>query len=204
MDNVSAIEPNNIGSQPVMGLVIDNNDPTQQQRIRVRIPSVLEGPTASMPWIGPNAASPFGINGPFGTVRVPAVGSLVTVWFQNGDLNFGLYLGSPVPKSFADGMPGEFKNNYPFRYGGVDPKGTLYYTDYSTGEIFLRHWKGTTVKIDPEGSVEVEIVKNLKITVLGDTMITTRGTSSMITMGHATVVGAGGLVLRGASKTLVL
>lgn len=73
--------------------VVENVDPTNIGRVKVRIPAVA--PTDVIIWARP--MSLFGFKDKtFGTHCVPPVGSYVYVFFENGDPSFPVYFGGVV------------------------------------------------------------------------------------------------------------
>jgi uncharacterized protein involved in type VI secretion and phage assembly len=73
------------------GLVIDNADPERLGRLRARVPSVL-GNDVITGWAMPCA--PSGGEAGHGTLFVPAVGAGVWIEFEEGDLEFPIWVGT--------------------------------------------------------------------------------------------------------------
>jgi uncharacterized protein involved in type VI secretion and phage assembly len=73
------------------GLVVDNADPERLARLRVRVPSVL-GDKVVTGWALPCA--PYGGMGNQGLLAVPDVGAGVWVEFEEGDLEFPVWVGT--------------------------------------------------------------------------------------------------------------
>ena len=88
---------------------------------------------------------------------MPALGSLVGVEFQNGDIHYPLYTG--LPKTLKTSIEEELAN-YPNRYGFRDEVGNVAYIDKTSGSttMFLKHFTGTTVQISNDGSVQITAV----------------------------------------------
>jgi uncharacterized protein involved in type VI secretion and phage assembly len=95
------------------GLVVDNADPAHLGRLRVRIPSLL-GPDVVTGWATP--CVPFGGSAAQGLLFIPDAGAGVWVEFEEGDLEFPVWVGTywskpsssselPVPVE-ADGSTG--------------------------------------------------------------------------------------------------
>ena len=85
------------------GIVTDNTDPLMQGRIRAQIPSVLGDEQTG--WALP--CSPYGGDG-VGFFFIPPVGANVWIEFENGDLDFPIWVGcfwntGKVPSS--SGLP---------------------------------------------------------------------------------------------------
>ena len=74
---------------PYRGQVVDNQDPTGNMRIRVRVPGMFgENPS---PWAAPCVPPGFRV--------IPKVGALVWIQFEQGELDRPIWIGT-------DGDPG--------------------------------------------------------------------------------------------------
>lgn len=184
-----------------IGKVVINDDPEMMQRIKVTVPGYLDNEnTDTLPWIGPVHTSEFGMNESYGVVRVPCVGSLVVVKFQNGDVQHGMYVGYVPTRSFARNMPAQLKTNYPNRVGYIDPMGTVVFTDVATGEMTINHFTGSVFRIEASGPMltiisDIDITGNIhlkgNITMEGDTTQTGNVTltGNQAITGNQTVTG---------------
>ena len=163
-NNQAEDEDTSLKGRRFQGVVIDNKDPTFKQRVRVSIPNLLEGKSSDLPWIGPSVQSSFGVTDTAVTVGVPAIGSIVTVTFQDGDLNFGMYDSSLHTARMP--TPSEFVTNYPDRRGWLDPAGNLCYIDVTDGQVvfYLKHKSGTTFTVSDGGAVTVTAVQDIRAT----------------------------------------
>lgn len=143
--------------------VVFNDDPSRKQRVKVRIPGLLEGPEETLPWVGPLVASDFGITTTAYSINVPAIGSTLAVKFQEGDLNHGVYRSSLHTARTELGS--EHTTNYPFRRGWKDPAGNVLFIDStpSATDVEFRHNSGTFFHVNDDGSVNVEAVKDIHI-----------------------------------------
>ncbi|HEX2187455.1 MAG TPA: phage baseplate assembly protein V, partial [Longimicrobiaceae bacterium] len=72
------------------GFVVDNDDPEQLGRLRLVVPSVL-GPEVVTGWAA--ACVPYGGAAGMGTLFVPEVDAGVWVEFEEGDLEFPVWVG---------------------------------------------------------------------------------------------------------------
>lgn len=204
-----------------IGIVVFNSDPAKQQRVKVVVPGFLEDDnTDNLPWVGPVRGSEFGLGTnpssglTFGDVKVPKLGSVLAVKFQDGDPKHGLYVGSASTVAVANGMPAQLSTNYPNRTGSWDTLGTVMYRDLDTGLIGLRHKSGTVLEIQPNGDIGVacvgvvtgsatqwNVTGNMNITgnvaITGDVTLTGNQSTSGTILGSSTITAVG--ALRGAS-----
>lgn len=87
------------------GTVVDNVDPAQLGRLRVRVPDVTGAEES--PWALPCA--PMAGNNA-GILAIPAIGAQVWVEFERGDASFPIWVGgfwsnvAPMPDVAADGI----------------------------------------------------------------------------------------------------
>ena len=104
------------------GFVINNDDPKQLGRLRLQVPSVL-GPNVVTGWALP--CVPYGGDGNQGFLCIPEPGAGVWVEFEEGDLEFPIWVGtfwsepggnSELPKpNNADGSEQESVQSSPTR-----------------------------------------------------------------------------------------
>ena len=163
------------GLQLFMARVVDNMDPDKKQRIRVAIPHVLEGAKEELPWLLPLQSTPFGgVTNNTGVMRVPHVGSDVVVFFQEGNLMYGMLMGTTTAQSQDLGV---LLENYPKRYGFLDPAGNHFYIDTTEGAVTteFRHKSGTIVTVDNDGNLSIEVVKDVTMAVTGNVSQSIKG-----------------------------
>jgi hypothetical protein len=197
-------------TKPFLAQVVANNDPDKRQRIKVRIPGLLDGTVEFLPWVLPKHDTRFGTgtgpNGPYGHQYIPPVGALVVVRFQEGDLTYGLTDGV-IPSVGIDVL----QTNYPNRYGLRDPGGNYLYVDTQSGDIEFKHKSGTTIHVRPDGTIDVigqanvnanihgtvhAIVQgNLSATVDGNTSVHTSGDTDLQTAGSMNLQSGGAMNL---------
>ena len=166
--------------------VIENKDPDQNQRIKVIIPGLLEGAVEDMPWLLPRQHTPFGgVSPTSGVMAVPHIDSDVVVFFQNGDLMYGMTSGTTTTKAQNLGV---LLENYPARYGYVDPAGNHFYTDTTEGKVVveLRHKSGTVININDTGTVTITVVENVDMTVKGNVKLQVDGNVDESVKGNVT------------------
>lgn len=174
-----------------IGTVVDNEDPDKRQRIKVTIPGLLEGDADMLPWISPTLQSDFGMTDDAGVMQVPAKDSLIKVFFQNGDVHYGLssgylHTGKHTPDP-------DLLKNYPFRRGWKDPAGHKMWIDRKEGEeeFHYEHPTGTMITINKDGRITIEGVENLEINIKGDTKIATKGDTTISTDGDTKITTKG-------------
>jgi phage baseplate assembly protein gpV len=147
-----------------LATVVDNNDKKKQQRVRIRIPNVIDAEKAEdLPWILPRVASSFGVTDSAVTVSVPAIGSKLLVSFQGGDVHFPVFEGYVHLETTA--VPEPLATNYPDRRGFVDPSGNIFYVDNKEGSetVYFKHKSGTELTILADGTVQVKAVKDINM-----------------------------------------
>ena len=72
------------------GIVVDNQDPEQRARLKVRVPSVLGEQDSD--WALP--CTPYGGSKTLGFFMVPDVDAQVWVEFEEGDINRPIWVGT--------------------------------------------------------------------------------------------------------------
>ena len=182
---------NSLDSSPYDGLflaeVIDNNDPLQKQRIKVRIANLFDGEVDSLPWVAPLQDSKLGTGTTFGSVSVPRLGSIVVVSFQNSDPHYGMYVGTVHHSTFTPRS--ELLQNYPDRYGFSDMAGNFFYVDMTQGQVNVefKHVSGTRILVDNSGSVTIDVVQNSTTNISQNSSVTIGGNSTLSVQGNASL-----------------
>lgn len=164
-----------------MATVVDNVDPMKLHRFKVTIPGLLESDDPSaLPWVLPKVKTAFGNDNVSNTsskqsygISIPAIGSRVYVYFQNGDPHFPVYEGlAVVDASLTDNSSyasDELLTNYPKRYGWRDQAKNLFYSDATVGaqDVEYVHKSTSRVKISDDGTVLISGVNGLgTVTIL--------------------------------------
>lgn len=183
-----------------VGTVKFNNDPLQRQRIKVEIPRLLEGAVENLPWVSPIIHSPFGITSGAGVVAVPALGALVLVEFQRGDIYYGLSNGSIHTEGYTPDAA--LLLNYPKRRGWSDPLGNLFWIDNTTGsvEVHFKHSSGMYLHINNAG--EVTLNNTTKVTVNTAVAEVNATASATVTTPVATVAASASVGITSPQTTI--
>lgn len=173
--------------------VMDNDDPQNRGRIRVMVPFISQ--EALDEWAIP--VTPYGGN-KYGTFFPPEKGDYVWVMFENGDMNYPIYVGG----WWAEG---ETPDGFSITRRGIRTKNCELYFDDKNNVI-----KATTpnaeIKVDDTAkeiniktqATEISLDEGAKkITIKADTNVTVEATSVQV---NADSIKCGS----GASKTVLL
>lgn len=172
--------------------VVDNNDPLQMQRVRVTIPSLLEGEIENLPWVLPIATVLSGFTKTSVATNVPPIGAHVVVTFQNDDVNYGLLLGTVPTQGMTLGVLGI---NYPNRRGWIDTAGNHFFVDTTEGatQLEIRHNSGTSITVSNDGKLVVVVSGDVQINVSGSTNLTTAGNMVLHSEGTMDISSGGNM-----------
>ena len=144
------------------GRVVDNEDPSGLGRLRVTVPSVL-GPDVVTGWA--TACSPYGGAADQGLFLIPERDSGVWVEFEEGDLEFPIWVGTfwsrpddgseiPLPNAAEDGTVADEPQKVPTRKTFKTLKGhTLQFEDADDAEgiLLFEAVNGHLVSFDKNG-----------------------------------------------------
>jgi uncharacterized protein involved in type VI secretion and phage assembly len=176
------------------GLVVDNRDPEDLGRLRVQVPSVL-GDEVVTGWATP--CVPYGGNAGTGWFVLPDIGAAVWVEFEEGDLEFpvwvGTYWSKPGGKSEVPGP------NQPD--GSAAPSGGPAPT-----RRILKTAGGHTIQIEDEAGQEMILIHqaadDLTIVLDGKGITIAHGAGSFVelTGDGVTVHAKGNLTLEAPGK----
>jgi hypothetical protein len=150
------------------GLVIANDDPLKQKRVRVRVPGVHDAsiPDAELPWALALCSSTFGYDGTNAPIGVPTVGTSVLVVFPNGDMANPIYLGA---LSHSKALTADEQGNYPNRVGFV--LGDTKFLLDRGGPLRVEHG-GSVLTLLPSGEVTLDAGGNVTLTSPGTVTVT--------------------------------
>lgn len=176
--------PNNMKYTGIYrGKVLDNSDSEKLGRIKVEVVGIFSGITSAyLPWAVPGLPLFCGAGSGFGWFGVPAVGSWVWCFFEEGDYQQPVYF-SEAPDGIH-GFPTD--DGYPDSRGFVTPGGHSFVLD-DNGDITIVHSGGAKATLSPtsaklsmgDSSVEVEAAD----------VVVTGGTGKMIVTPAVTGVG---------------
>ncbi|MFI6324348.1 phage baseplate assembly protein V [Nonomuraea sp. NPDC050556] len=164
------------------GLVVDNADPERLGRLRLRVPSVT-GPEAVTGWATP--CVPYGGMADQGMLFVPATGAGVWVEYEEGDLEFPIWVGTFWSK--PDGA-----TELPKTGGSAQ--------DPPTRKI-IRTAKGHTIEFEDKDSEELVTITEA---AHGNVIMMDQDGITIKTSGTQVKVGTGGVLIGGSGATEAL
>lgn len=180
------------------GLVVDNADPQQLGRLKVRVPSLL-GEQVVTGWATPCA--PYGGAADQGMLLVPDVGAGVWVEFEEGDLEFPIWVGTYWSKpSGTTELP---------RPNGGDGSEAGDVKDPPTRKI-LKTSKGHTIQLeDKDGEEAIVIVEGkhkhfVRFDKDGIAIQDAAGNSLVMTSSAVTLTAKADLTIDASGQALVL
>ena len=127
------------------GKVLDNTDPDKLGKLKVEVLGVFTGIAKEyLPWAVPGLPVFCGAGSGYGWFGVPAVGSWVWCFFEDGDHQQPVYF-AEAPDG-VHGFPTEGESGYPDSRGWVTPAGHSFVFD-DNGAITLTHKDGSIIDI---------------------------------------------------------
>lgn len=141
-----------------IGIVVNNNDPKKLGAVQIRIPGLIDGPNAQLPWATP--IMPVGLGGSSNAqqMSVPNVGARLTVKVID-----------PYTLQYSGWMPSSATTNanmnqdYPNTYGAVDEQGTGWRINKAQQFIEITHSSGTKVVLNKEGDVVMTAARDITL-----------------------------------------
>lgn len=162
------------------GFVVDNSDPEQLGRVKLRVPSLL-GDTETG-WALP--CLPFGGLADQGLFTIPEVDAQVWVEFEEGELSHPIWVGTFWQQS--GDVPSEGAKSPPTTRVLKTPSGhVLQFDDESGAEQYrLHHPAGSEMTIDPQGTLLLTDANGAKLTldVAGNKIEVQDATGNKLTM----------------------
>lgn len=165
-----------------LGEVVDVDDPEQMGRARVRVYGKFdELPTEDIPWASQASSFTAGSASGGGFLSVPKLGSVVAVWFPNGDLYHPEYrFSQAVSREAREAIGDSYRNAHVLLFDTVTEGGLkVYFTEadglqlnYRDSVVRIRpnqdieatNPDGDTVRVTGDGNVQVEARKKVEIT----------------------------------------
>lgn len=136
------------------GIVIDNNDPSQYGRIRVKVLPMFDGVTATdLPWAVPAYPIKEGAGTAIGNFAVPDNNTHVFVFFEAGDIYQPVYMFEAPTATL--GLPSERTTNYPNRKVLKTRSGFLEYFDETAKKWVLQHPKLSRIELNDNDDVDI-------------------------------------------------
>ena len=147
------LEPFGIYYSFYTGIVLDNNDPDNLNRIKVAVPGVY-GETAFPEWVQPRSVFA-GVN--FGMQILPQKGDLVQITFSQGNPRYprwehGFFGKQADGKSEITDTELQKKNNYWFK----TPGGLLVSLDDDKKTVNITHQSGISFRVG-ENSIDLKV-----------------------------------------------
>lgn len=173
------LNPRRHFTKPLRGVVVDNNDPLQQRRVKCTISPYIVGDVADLPWCTCHQAQSSGGSSTIGFTHIPEIGTEVTVEFPYG-YYFPVYTGywqtgSTVQSDFAE--------DYPNSWGWTDGTGNRFKVNKAQEYLELVHSSGTYLRITKEGNLEEYVAKDRIRKVAGNVTEIIEGSSNRMVKG---------------------
>ena len=175
---------------PQYAKVVDNNDPEHLQRIKCVIPGIIEGETKDLPWIFPQTQAYLGGRIDSSIFIIPEIGSEVVVtWANPQDIYHCYYIGRHPSKATSPQNP--FLEDYPETYGFIDKVVEWLRVNKKSPFVEFFRKDQSWIKLEKDGSLHINLPKDLIITLGGQLQIDAKGQTTLTTPGYkATVSGA--------------
>lgn len=134
-----------------VGMVIDNNDPNQWGRCKIRVHGLNDDMQAEdLPWASPEFSTPIS---PKGSFIVPEIGTIVYVKYDDGDFYEPLYGTSVLDLENMD-FEADIKEDYPDSVVIYETtKGDYFKVNRAKGEMTLKSGSGVLYKFNQNGDI---------------------------------------------------
>ena len=168
-----------------IGEVVDNKDPKKIGRIKVNIPELFDGiPKEDLYWIHQIMPISTGENKKsVGTFIVPGIGTKVMVIFPFNNPYVGFYFGQLL---YEDYQFDDIKSDYPETYGFQNKIGDKWYINMKQETVDFYHHSGTKLHIEKNGTVDIDVVKDVNINIKGNANINVNGNADIKVDGNTT------------------
>jgi len=170
--------------------VVDNNDPENAYRVKVRIDVLHENlPDDQLPWAARVGPTFMGFGNADIDHAVPEVGTKVLTIFVADDPNSILYLGSLYKKNAVTPSGGQYLGSY-----GIYTK---------NGDFIGIDKLSTTFKMIYEGKLDISKITDAKITVNGPLTIKTSGNTKIESSGNVNIEASSTVEIKSGPMTKI-
>jgi Type VI secretion system/phage-baseplate injector OB domain len=160
-DPQSMFEKGSLAGKITPAVVVNNNDPTKNQRVMYRIATMHTGrKDDELVWAIPLGWSTQGNGGGVGDVSVPLIGQKILIFFPENDEHDTYYFADYHDKS---SQIIELLEDYPHCYGRVDASGNLFLVNTLHDTVKFIHLSGSYIKFNQDGSGEVGFAKGFNV-----------------------------------------
>jgi len=168
-------------SIPQYATVRDNNDPEHLQRIRCVIPGIIEGDNVEdLPWIFPQTFSGLGGRKDSSLFIIPEVGSEVVVYWPNHNDIYHCYYYARHPSKVTSPQ-NPFLEDYPETYGWIDKVVEWLRVNKKSPFVEFFRKDQSWIKLENDGSLHINLPKDLIITIGGMLQADVKGQTSLNT-----------------------
>jgi hypothetical protein len=172
-----------------VGEVVDNQDPNKEGRCRIRVYNVFDEINSNkLPWAIPDFTF---IGSEVGSFIVPPNGTIVSVYFENGDIYMPRYTTKVLQKNK---LPSNKDLDYPNNmiFFETDNKDS-FELNRNSGETKFIHRSGAEIKIDSLGNVSINVAigRSISINDQGTSVVTPDPTNKgpFVTLPNDTLTG---------------
>jgi hypothetical protein len=180
------------------GIIVDNNDPEQEGKCRIRVYGVYgeEIPNEDLPWAVPDFSF---IGSTKGSFIVPPNESIVKVYFDNEDFYSPRYTTKVFNRNALNSFTAGYNEDYPntMIFFETD-QGDYFKVNRATNETIYRHASGFIVKIDSEGNL---LIDDEGVNT-GNVDINTKGNLNISVGGNCNIEAQGALNMKGLNTTV--
>lgn len=183
----------NLSGKVFAATVVDNNDPTRRQRVRVRVDGPLHQgvPDGDLPWAIKLGEAGHGTTSGVQQISIPPIGAKVIIMMMDNSDDHPIYLGA----AHLGGPNGELVGaDYTHCYGWVDQANNLFLVNTAQRTAVHHYSNGAKIFIDSAGGIHSESA--------APSTVSTAGTHTVIATGEISVQSNSRIVLSAPSVTL--
>lgn len=150
-----------------IGVVVDNNDPDKQRRVKIRIRELHKGvEDADLPWTKCDLGNGHFSSPGSGSISIPPIGTKVYARMQQGGAGYSMRI---TGVAYQDNdKTEELHEDYPNLHATIDPAGNKIAVNTKTNTFEYTHVSGTTIKIKENGEVEIISANKVSFHANGD------------------------------------